>query len=279
MSSGSRTGSPVSDRAGSQRASAGPPLPRCTWGSIPCRDTARTVVRGWLLVTAVTTSSMVSPVPRMTTGWPSRTASSAPGAQGFAIHHGLSGKGTGVEGGGFPVARIAKSASMLASASSRRIGRPPVPGRRPSTSEVIWVSRAQRRRPALRVRQRVLEVAAELLPGQELQVAEPGGGRPAEQVVRVPGHPAHPGRERVQEVRRIGGRVGLAQPMPAQPVDQRDAQRILPGGGRAEQVDGGEGAAGPAADDRDHWSAPWHRAVSGEAWRPTDHRGFRVPGG
>ena len=106
MSSGSRTGSAVSDRAGSQRASAGPPLPRCTWGSIPCRDTARTVVRGSWLVTAVTTSSMVSPVPRMTTGRPSWTASRAPGAQGFVMHHGLSGKGTGVEGGGLPVARI-----------------------------------------------------------------------------------------------------------------------------------------------------------------------------
>ena len=143
ISSGSRTGSPVSDKAGSQMASAGPPLPRCTWGSIPCRDTARMVVPGWLLVTAVTTSSMVSPVPTMTTGRPSCTASRAPGAQGFVIHHGLSGKGTGVEGGGLPVARIAKSASRVApSASSRRIGRPAAPGRMPSTSEVTGLSRA-----------------------------------------------------------------------------------------------------------------------------------------
>ncbi len=131
----------MSDRAGSQIAPAAPPLPRCTWGSIPCRDTARTVVRG-SAVTVMATSSMVSPVPRMTTGRPSWTASSAPGAQGFVMHQGLSGNGTGGDGGGLPVARIARSASRVApSASSSRIGRPAAPGRMPRTSEVTGLSR------------------------------------------------------------------------------------------------------------------------------------------
>ena len=73
----------------------------------------------------------------MTTGRPSRTASSAPGAHGFAMHQGLSGNGTGDAGGGLPVARIAMSASRVApSASTRRSGRPAGPGRMASTSEV-----------------------------------------------------------------------------------------------------------------------------------------------
>jgi hypothetical protein len=40
------------------------------------------------------------------------------------------------------------------------------------------------------------------------------------------------------------GGVRLAEPVPAVGVDQRDARRRPPGGGLAEQVDGGQRAAG-----------------------------------
>ena len=48
------------------------------------------------------------------------------------------------------------------------------------------------------------------------------------------------------------GGVRLAEPVAAVPVDQGDPQRQPPGRRLAEQVEGGERAAGPAADDRDH---------------------------
>ena len=138
----SRTGPVVSDSTGSQMASLpGAGMPRCTWGSSPCRDTACTTVRCWPLVTAMATSSMVSPVPRMTTGLPSRSGVSAPGAHGSSTHRGLSGSGSGGRGGGWPAASTARSASRQSPASTRRSGRPAGPGRIATTSPVMSATR------------------------------------------------------------------------------------------------------------------------------------------
>ena len=52
------------------------------------------------------------------------------------------------------------------------------------------------------------------------------------------------------------GRVRLAEPVAAVPVDQGHPQRHLLPGGFPEQVDDGERAAGPPADHRDDWAAP-----------------------
>ncbi len=56
----------------------------CSRGTSPCRDTACTTVCGCAPVRATATSSMVRPVPRMTTGLPSATLSRAPGRPGVA---------------------------------------------------------------------------------------------------------------------------------------------------------------------------------------------------
>jgi len=177
------------------------------------------------------------------------------------MHQGLSGNGSGGDGGGFPVARIAASASRVVPSRQQQPQRA-ASGPRPDAEDVRGdrAEPGQRRGPALRVGQRVLEIAAERRPGQELQAAQAGCGGPAEQVGRVTGHRAHPGGERVQQVGRVRRRIGLAQPVPPQPVDQHDPQRVLPRGGRAEQVDGGQRAAGPPADDRDHRPASRRQA-------------------
>lgn len=50
---------------------------------------------------------------------------------------------------------------------------------------------------------------------------------------------------------RVGGCVRLAEPVPAEPVNQGDAQRDLACHCGVQQVRRGQRAAGPAADDRD----------------------------
>ena len=104
--------------------------------------------------------------------------------------------------------------------------------------------------------QQFTQIAAVVGPGQEAVAAQPGPVRPAGQVPGVPGHRAHHVRGRVQQVRRMRGRVRLAEPVAAVPVDQGHPQRHLLPGGLPEQVDDGERAAGPPADHRDDWSAP-----------------------
>lgn len=85
ISSLSRTGPPGPASAGSQAGRPGAGWPWCARGSSPCRDTARTTLRGCAPVTAIATSIAVRPVPSTMTGLLSRIRRSAPGAHGSAI--------------------------------------------------------------------------------------------------------------------------------------------------------------------------------------------------
>ena len=100
-------------------------------------------------------------------------------------------------------------------------------------------------------REAVGEVAAVGPSGQEPVMRQPGGGCPAGQVARVADQRAHCVRGGIQQVGGMRGGVGLAEPVAAVPVDQGDSQRRSPARGLAKQVDGGQRAAGPAADDCD----------------------------